>query len=64
MILLDHVTKIYPGDEEPALDNVSLHIEPHEFVFLVGKSGAITMGYAVIIIDPHLASWHAIARLH
>ena len=40
MILLDHVTKIYPGDEEPALDNVSLHIEPHEFVFLVGKSGA------------------------
>ncbi len=40
MILLDRVTKIYPGDEEPALDNVSLHIEPHEFVFLVGKSGA------------------------
>lgn len=40
MILLDHVTKIYPGDEEPALDNISLHIEPHEFVFLVGKSGA------------------------
>lgn len=40
MILLDRVTKIYPGDEEPALDNISLHIEPHEFVFLVGKSGA------------------------
>lgn len=40
MILLDRITKIYPGDEEPALDNVSLHIEPHEFVFLVGKSGA------------------------
>ncbi len=40
MILLDRVTKIYPGDEEPALNNVSLHIEPHEFVFLVGKSGA------------------------
>lgn len=40
MILLDRVTKTYPGDEEPALDNVSLHIEPHEFVFLVGKSGA------------------------
>ncbi len=40
MILLDHVTKTYPGDEEPALDNVSLHIESHEFVFLVGKSGA------------------------
>ena len=40
MILLDRVTKIYPGDTEPALDNVSLHIEPNEFVFLVGKSGA------------------------
>ena len=40
MILLDRVTKIYPGDSKPALDNVSLHIEPNEFVFLVGKSGA------------------------
>ena len=40
MILLDSVTKQYPGDSEPALDNVSLHIEPNEFVFLVGKSGA------------------------
>lgn len=40
MILLDSVTKLYPGDEEPALNEVSLHIEPHEFVFLVGKSGA------------------------
>ena len=40
MILLDSVTKRYPGDEHPALDSVSLHIEPNEFVFLVGKSGA------------------------
>lgn len=40
MILLDSVTKQYPGDSRPALDNVSLHIEPNEFVFLVGKSGA------------------------
>lgn len=40
MILLDNVTKTYAGDKEPALDSVSLHIEPNEFVFLVGKSGA------------------------
>lgn len=40
MILLENVTKTYPGDKEPALDGVSLHIEPNEFVFLVGKSGA------------------------
>lgn len=40
MILLDSVTKKYAGDAKPALDSVSLHIEPNEFVFLVGKSGA------------------------
>ncbi len=40
MILFDRVTKLYPGDERPALDDVSLHIEPNEFVFLVGVSGA------------------------
>ena len=40
MILLDSVTKQYPKDNKPALNNVSLHIEPNEFVFLVGKSGA------------------------
>ena len=40
MIILDNVTKVYRGDPEPALDHVSLHIEPREFVFLVGQSGA------------------------
>ena len=40
MILLDDVVKYYPGDKEPALNHVSLHIAPKEFVFLVGQSGA------------------------
>lgn len=40
MILLDQVSKTYRGDPRPALDRVSLHIEPNEFVFLVGQSGA------------------------
>lgn len=40
MILLDRITKTYPDDERPVLDNISLHIDPREFVFLVGKSGA------------------------
>ena len=40
MILLDQITKTYRGDTRPALNQISLHIEPNEFVFLVGKSGA------------------------
>lgn len=40
MIILDDVTKIYPHEDKAALDHVSLHIAPKEFVFLVGKSGA------------------------
>ncbi len=40
MILLDNITKYYPGDKAPALDGVSLYVQPKEFVFIVGKSGA------------------------
>lgn len=39
MILLDRVTKVY-GRTHTALDRVSLHVEPKEFVIIVGKSGA------------------------
>jgi cell division transport system ATP-binding protein len=39
MILLDRVTKVY-GRKATALDRISLHVEPKEFVVIVGTSGA------------------------
>lgn len=40
MILLDRVTKTYNKNLGPALDRVSLHVEPKEFVIIVGQSGS------------------------
>jgi cell division transport system ATP-binding protein len=40
MILLDRVTKTYGRSGSPALDRISLHVEPKEFVIVVGQSGA------------------------
>jgi cell division transport system ATP-binding protein len=41
MILLDRVSKKYAKTEgETALDRISLHVEPKEFVIVVGQSGA------------------------
>jgi len=40
MILLDRVVKKYNGSSAPALDRINLHIEPKEFVIVVGQSGA------------------------
>jgi cell division transport system ATP-binding protein len=40
MILLDRVTKTYGRNATPALDRISLHVEPREFVIVVGQSGA------------------------
>lgn len=39
MILLDRVTKVY-NNKSTALDRVNLHVEPKEFVIVVGTSGA------------------------
>jgi cell division transport system ATP-binding protein len=39
MILLDRVTKVY-SRTNTALDRVSLHVEPKEFVIIIGTSGA------------------------
>jgi cell division transport system ATP-binding protein len=41
MILLDRVSKKYPRSEnQTALDRISLHVDPKEFVIVVGQSGA------------------------
>jgi cell division transport system ATP-binding protein len=39
MLLLDKVTKLYT-DNSLALDEISLHIKPKEFITIVGHSGA------------------------
>lgn len=38
--MLDRVTKTYGKVATPALDRISLHVEPKEFVIVVGQSGA------------------------
>lgn len=54
-IELDSVTKVYPGQSAPAVENFSMSIEPGEFVVFVGPSGCgktTTMKMINRIIEP------------
>lgn len=49
MVTLEHVTKIYQS-QSIGLEDVSLHIEPGEFVSIVGQSGSGKTTLAKLII--------------
>ena len=38
-VTFDKATRVYPGAEKPAVDQLELHIEDGEFLVLVGPSG-------------------------
>ncbi|NMN01885.1 ABC transporter ATP-binding protein [Bifidobacterium panos] len=38
-VVFDHVTRIYPGNDKPSVDDLNLNIKDGEFLVLVGPSG-------------------------
>lgn len=54
-IVLDHITKQYPGQQAPAVDDFSMRVEPGELIMFVGPSGCgktTTMKMINRIIEP------------
>src|SRR5580658_553440 len=40
LLEVSHLTKVFPGDDTPAVANLSFRVEPHEILGLVGLNGA------------------------
>lgn len=38
-VIYDHASRIYPGSDKPAVDDLNIEIEDGEFLVLVGPSG-------------------------
>ncbi|MCK2036136.1 ABC transporter ATP-binding protein [Microbacterium sp. SSW1-49] len=58
-MVLDHITKQYPGQSTPAVEDFSMRIEPGELVMFVGPSGCgktTTMKMINRIIEPSSGS--------
>ena len=40
-VVFDHVTRIYPGNDKPSVDDLNMTIKDGEFLVLVGPSGCM-----------------------
>ncbi len=64
MIRFDHVTKIYPNQTRPALEDVTLDIGAGEFVFLVGLSGSGKSTFLRLVLREEPATKGRVHVLH